>query len=496
MKKVAVIGSGFAGMSAAAHLASKGLEVHVFEKNERFGGRAQVFEASGFVFDMGPSWYWMPDVFDRFFHRFGYSTADLFELRRLDPGFMIVFGRNDVLSVPNGTEELEELFERLQPGSAQNYRKFMAEARYKYEVSMDGLIYKPGLTLREYAQPGLALKALRLQLFSSYAAHIRKYFSHPRIIALLEFPVLFLGAMPDRIPALYSMMSYAGLELGTWYPMGGFGRVVEAFRNVAEREGAQFHASEPVQGFHFFGGRIQRIVSRTLDMEVDAVVGAADYHHIESDLLPVHLRSYDEGYWQGRVMAPSCMIFYLGVNKRLPGLHHHTLFFDEDIDQHATAIYKTREWPEKPLFYVCCPSKTDPSVAPPGHENLFLLMPIAPGLNDAPAVREDYYNRLITRLEKYIGTSIREHIVYKRSFCVSDFKSTYNAFLGNAYGLANTLGQTAMLKPRMRSKKVSNLFYAGQLTVPGPGVPPAIISGEIAAKQLLKHIKHECKMAL
>ncbi|HEY0355863.1 MAG TPA: phytoene desaturase family protein, partial [Flavisolibacter sp.] len=331
-----------------------------------------------------------------------------------------------------------------------------------------------------------------LDLFSSFSKHVRKYFSDPRLIALMEFPVLFLGAMPGDMPALYSLMNYAGLKLGTWYPIGGFGKLVESMARMAAENGARFHFNSPVDEIIIENKRVTGVSSRGKTMQCDALVASADYHHVEKNLLPPQYRNYTESYWEKKTFAPSCLIYYLGINKKLPALQHHTLFFDEDLERHSQEIYKDPSWPTKPLFYVCCTSKSDASVAPKGHENLFLLMPIATGLPDDESTREKYFNIMIQRLESFTREkNLVNHIDFKKSYCVADFISDYHSYKGNAYGLANTLMQTAVLKPKMQNKKIPNLFYAGQLTVPGPGVPPSIISGKIAAKQMEKYLKRQ-----
>lgn len=488
-KRIAVIGSGFAGLGASAILAANGHDVHVFEKNAQTGGRARRMSEGGFHFDMGPSWYWMPDVFEKFYNRFGHTASDFYELKLLDPGFSIVFGENELMEIPADYEALRSLFEQTEKGAAAQLDAFMKGAAHKYEIGINDLVYQPGLSLREFARFDVLKNMLRLQVFSSFSKHVRRYFKDPRLVALMEFPVLFLGAMPAQTPALYSLMNYAGLKLGTWYPMGGMGKIVEAMQQIAEKQGAVFHTAAPVTKLGIGNGEVNKVTAGGTSYAVDGVIGAADYHHMETALLPEAYRNYSEAYWEKRTFAPSSLLFFLGVNTTLPKLRHHTLFFDEDLDQHAQTIYVDKKWPEKPLFYACCTSKTDPSVAPAGMENLFLLIPIAPGLEDTAALREHYYELLLQRLEKFCGIEIRSHVVVKKSYCVSDFISDYHAYKGNAYGLANTLRQTAVFKPSMRSKKLNNLFFAGQLTVPGPGVPPAIISGQVAAAQLLKQFQ-------
>ncbi len=490
MYKIAIIGSGFSGLSAAAYLSDAGYDVHVFEKNDSIGGRArQLHTSNGYVFDMGPSWYWMPDVFERFFNDFGYTVAEFYHLKPLDPSFDIVFPGKELLSVPKDFLQLCRLFESIEEGGAEQLRKFMQEARYKYEKGMRNLVYMPGLSVTEFANTSLLKDVFRLQVFSSFSKHVRKFFTDPRLIALMEFPVLFLGAMPEETPALYSLMNYAGLELGTWYPQGGFGKVIEAIQKIGESNGAKFYCNTGVEKIIVKDGVAKSIVANGAEINFDAVVAAADYHHVETNLLPAFYRNYNEDYWQKKTFAPSCLIYYVGIKKRIRSLQHHTLFFEENLSQHSREIYIEPQWPSRPLFYVCCPSRTDETVAPSGHENLFFLMPVAPGLTDNEATREKYFRIMVNRFQQFIGEDITDDIDFKQSYCVNDFITDYNSYKGNAYGLANTLMQTAVLKPKMRNRKINNLFYAGQLTVPGPGVPPSLISGKIAAEQVIKHFK-------
>ena len=487
--EIAVIGAGFAGLAAASVLAANGNKVTVFEKNTGIGGRARTFSQDGFLFDMGPSWYWMPDVYDSFFNLFGKETSDFYELKKLDPGFAVIF-ENEVLDIPADYDAVCDLFESIEAGSAAKLRKFIAEGEFKYEVGMNDMVYKPGHSVTEFFSLKLFKDALKLQVFTSFSKHVRQYFKDPRLLALIEFPVLFLGAMPKDTPALYSLMNFAGLKQGTFYPMGGFGKVAEAFQKVAEDAGVSVMPSRNIEKLDIAAGKISHLHTQNESFRTDAVIGSADYHHIEQTLLDKKHRTYDAQYWENRTFAPSCLLFYLGVNKKIDKLRHHNLFFDKNFDQHAVDIYQTKKWPDIPLFYVCCPSKTDPSVAPEGSENLFVLMPIAIDLADPDEIRETYFNVLMERLEKFAGENIRDHVVYKKSYSVSDFVGDYNAYKGNAYGLANTLMQTAIFKPKLKSTKVKNLFYAGQLTVPGPGVPPSIISGRIAATELQKFLNN------
>lgn len=485
-KKVIVIGSGFSGLAAACFLAKDGFSVTVLEKNSVPGGRARQMKEGGFVFDMGPSWYWMPDVFESFFAAFGKKVSDYYELVRLDPSYTVTFGEGDVMHVPAKLEDFYAMFERYEPGSSANLDTFLREAAYKYEVGMTEFVHKPGHSIMEFADLRVLQSLFRLQMFRSMAKYLRKLFRHEQLIQLLEFPVLFLGATPERTPALYSLMNYADIKLGTWYPMGGMFRIVEGMLSLARELGVEILLNQEVQEIEVVNGKAAAVITQNKRYAADVVVGGADYHHVEQQILAPEYRHYSAEYWDKRVMAPSSLLFYLGVNKRIPNLHHHNLFFDEDFHQHAVEIYDDPQWPSKPLFYVCAPSVTDPEVAPEGMENLFVLIPLAPGLVDTEALREKYYDVVMERLERHTGAEIRPHVVYKKSYAHKDFQQDYHAFKGNAYGLANTLLQTAFLKPKMKSKKLENLFFTGQLTTPGPGVPPSLISGQVVAREVRK----------
>lgn len=491
-KKAIVIGAGFSGLSAASYLSAAGFSVDVFEKNESAGGRARQFSTSeGYLFDMGPSWYWMPDVFERFFNDFGHCTSDFYKLKLLDPSYSIIFGKDDVMDIPADFDNLLAMFEKTEAGSAKQLLKFLKEAEFKYKAGIEDLVYKPAHSFTEFTDLRTLSGVVRMQIFSSFSKHVRNFFSNPKLIALMEFPVLFLGAMPEETPALYSLMNYAGLKLGTWYPEGGFGSVASAMQKVAEKNGARFHFNTSVKKLIVEGNSITGVETGTGVAKADVVIGAADYHHIEQDLLLENKRGYTEKYWNKKTFAPSSLIFYLGINKKVDRLKHHNLFFDADLGVHSHEIYKDKKWPTKPLFYVCCTSKSDETVAPDGHENLFLLMPVAAGLEDSPALREKYFKVMMDRIREFTGEDLLPHIQYSRSYCISDFVSDYNAYKGNAYGLANTLLQTAFLKPKMKSRKIDNLYFAGQLTVPGPGVPPAIISGKVSAQEVIKNFSKE-----
>ncbi len=486
MKKVIIIGAGFSGLAAASVLAQAGYDVTVLEKNSSPGGRARKFAENGFTFDMGPSWYWMPDVFEKFFALFNKKPEDYYQLQRLDPSYRFYFGKDKIVDMPATFIEIVDIFEKEEAGAGKELIEFLKEAEYKYKISMSKFVYKPGISVFEFAHPEMLASVFKLHMFRSFDSHLKHHFKSARLRQMLEFPILFLGGTAKSTPALYSLMNYGDIKLGTWYPVGGMYKVVEGMVELATSLGVKFVYNSPVESFELKNGQITAVVASGKRYETPYVLASADYQYVEQTLLPAEYRAYTEKYWNSRVLSPSSLIFFLGIDKKLEGIEHHTLFFDEDLSKHAEAIYEKPGWPENPSLYFSCTSKTDPTVAPEGMENLFVLIPVAPGIEDTEEIREKYFQIILKRFQLLTGQDISENIVFKRSYAHNDFESDYHAFKGNAYGLANTLMQTAFLKPKMKSSKVSNLFYTGQLTVPGPGVPPALISGEIAAKLIMK----------
>ena len=486
-KNICVIGSGFSGLSSATYLASQGHNVYVLEKNSKLGGRARQFSSKGFTFDMGPSWYWMPDVFEKYFNDFDKNIEDYLKLKRLDPSYKVFFDDGHI-DVPANYQELKDLFESMEEGSGDNLDLFISQAEKKYKVGIQNLVYKPGLSIKEFIDKDTITGVFQLDIFKSMHSHIRKYFKNEKIIKLLEFPILFLGATPKNTPALYSLMNFADIKLGTWFPEGGMYKIVEAMVELAKEKGVKFYTSEEVKKFSYVKKKISHVITTKKTYDADYVVCSGDYQHFDQNVLDKKYKNYSASYWDKRTLAPSSLLFYIGLDKKLKNISHHCLFFDKDFEKHAEEIYSTPRWPSEPLFYASFTSDSDDTVAPKNHENMFLLIPIAPDLEDNRIIRERYFDLIISRLEKLTHQNIKDHIVYKKSYGIRDFKKDYHSFKGNAYGLANTLFQTAILKPSIKNKKLDNLYFCGQLTVPGPGVPPSLISGNVVAKELLDKI--------
>ncbi|MBE2274608.1 MAG: phytoene desaturase [Flavobacteriales bacterium] len=483
MKSVIIIGSGFSSLASACYMAKAGYQVTVLEKNEQLGGRASLWEHKGFRFDMGPSWYWMPDVFERFFNDFDKKPSDYYQLEKLSPAYRVIFGKNDYIDIADNLKDITQTFEGIEPGSGNKVLKFIEAAGKNYQVAMQNLVYNPGLSIMELVS---AESAARLNLFvQNISRQIRNKIKNPKLRSILEFPVLFLGAKPSKTPAFYNFMNFADFGLGTWYPKGGFNAVAMGIVQLAEELGVNFQVNEKVDGFDYKEGKIFSVNTEKNKYNADIVISGADYAHTEK--LLSENRNYTEEYWQKKTFAPSSLLYYVAFNRKVNHLLHHNLFFDTDFEAHAEEIYDTKVFPKKPLFYANFSSKTDDSLAPDGMEIGFFLIPLAVDLDDSEEIREKYFRIILDRIKKCTGEDLKDAVLFKRSFGVNDFKERYNSCRGNAYGLANTLLQTSFLRPSIRNKKIKNLFYTGQLTVPGPGVPPAIISGKVVTDYILKN---------
>ncbi len=485
-QKINIIGSGFSSLAASCYLAKAGYEVQVFEKNSTVGGRARQFKKDGFIFDIGPTWYWMPDVFERFFADFDKKTSDYYQLEKLDPAYQVYFDKDDSVLIPGNLNEIYDNFEKEEVGSADKLEKFITKARDNYDIAIKDLVYRPGVSPLELVTPETARRLGRF--FTNISQEVRKDFTNKKLRKILEFPVLFLGAKPSDTPAFYSFMNYADFGLGTWHPKGGMYKVIEGIKDLAESHGVIFHLNSPVDKIITEKGKAKGLVVNDKEHFSDIVLSGADYHHSEQ-LLPEKLRQYSTGFWEKKTFAPSSLLFYVAFNKKIKNVSHHTLFFDSNFEDHAKDIYDDPKWPDNPLFYASFPSITDDSCAPEGKEAGIFLIPLAPDLEDTSEIREHYFNIIIDRFERITGQKIKSNIIFKESFCVNDFKEAYNSYKGNAYGMANTLFQTAFLRPKLRSKKVEHLYFTGQLTVPGPGVPPSLISGKLAAGLIEKNEK-------
>lgn len=484
-KTIHIIGSGFSSLAASCYLKKAGYKVIVLEKNAAIGGRARQLLRDGFTFDIGPTWYWMPDVFERFFADFGKKPSDFYELKRLDPAYQVYFGNQDALTVSGKLEEIYKMFEKEEPGSSKYLKQFLSAAKKNYKIAVSNLVYKPGISPLELITKDTLTRLHHV--FGNIRKQVRRHIKSPKLIKILEFPVLFLGAKPQDTPALYNFMNWADFGLGTWHPVGGMYEVIRGMVDLAHQLGVEFRTQANVEEItvNSVGEAIGLIVNGEF-VTSDVILSGADYHHTETLLPKIH-RQYSEQYWNSKTFAPSSLLFFVGFNKKLEEVCHHTLFFDTDFDVHAYDIYDRPNWPKEPLFYASFPSVTDATFAPKGKEAATFLIPLAPGIEDTPEIREKYFNIIMNRLEELTGQSVQESILFKESFCVNDFIEQYNSYKGNAYGLANTLLQTAFLRPKIKSKKVKNLFFTGQLTVPGPGVPPSLISGKIASEIILKY---------
>ncbi len=477
--KVIVVGSGFGGLSAASLLSKDGFDVTVIEKNEQVGGRASVWKKDGFTFDMGPSWYLMPDVFENFFSQFGKKPEDYMELVRLDPAYRVFFSENDYVDISKDLEKNLDLFEKIEPGAKEKMKEYLEKSKYEYDIAMKDFIYKDYKHLTDFLKPRLIVEGTKLHMFEKLDSYAQRYFKSDKIRKILEYTIVFLGGSPYDSPALYSLMSHVDFNMGVWFPKGGMGKLAEAMYALAQEQGVKFIFNEPVEKINVENGIAKSVKTCKKTYNADLVVVNADYSWADNNLLDKKYWSYSEKYWDKRKIAPSAYLLYLGVDKEIKNFRHHTLFFHDRWVEHFDDIFKHPKWPKNFSYYVSCITKTDPDTAPKGCENVFVLIPVAPGLKDTKETREKYFDMVLSHMEKLAGENIRDHIILKRIFAHNDFSNRYNAYKGTALGLAHTLRQTAVGRPKQQSKKVKNLFYTGHYNHPGIGVPMVIICSQI-----------------
>ncbi|HUX51678.1 MAG TPA: phytoene desaturase family protein [Spirochaetia bacterium] len=485
-KKVAIIGAGFSGLSAAALLAKQGWEVVVLEKNDTTGGRARHLKIDGYSFDMGPTWYLMPEVFSRFFGLFGRTSSDFYTLTRLDPLYRAFFGATEWADIRQDNASIRDLFESFELGGAEKVTAYLENASRKYEIAMREFLYKDYRSLADLARPRMFGEALRLNLFGSLHKFVQRSFRDSRSRQLLEYSSVFLGSSPENTPALYSIMSYVDLVLGVSHPAGGMSAVAQAVHKLAESQGAVIRTGAEVQEILVRNGRAVGVRTESGEVDADVVLVTSDYPHAEMNLLKKKERSHGARYWKTRTVAPSMFIAFLGVSRKLEHFQHHNLYFAPHWENHFDAIFRHPRWPEDPSFYMHVSSRTDTDAAPPDRTNLFLLVPVAAGLPDTEELRERFFEQIMGTTEKLAGESILGSIEARRLYTVNDFERDYHAFQGTALGLSHTLFQTALFRPSFRSKKVPNLYFSGQYTHPGIGVPMTLIGAEVIAGKIQK----------
>jgi phytoene desaturase len=478
MKHILVIGAGFAGLSTSALLAKAGYDVLVVEKNHQPGGRAMLFSCEGFNFDMGPSWYLMPEVFERLFRKLGSSVNEELELRKLEPAYKLFF-RDGHLVINGDLKKTLKTFEALGKGNSKKVKRYLDQAKYNYDVAMQEFLYKDYTSIFQFFNARLLLESLKLNIFRNLQDHVGSYLTNGKIQKVLTYNTLFLGCAPHRTPAMYSILAYVDLVLGVQYPMGGLNAVAKAIEKSGKTHGVKFNYNEPVTKIIVKDGKAVGVETNKKSYYTDSVIVTSDYWHADQKLLDKRYRTYSRKYWEGREVAPGAYMIYLGLDKRVPELEHHNLFLEDDWDNHFDEIFKKPSWPERPNYYICVRSKTDPSSAPAGKENIVILVPIAPGLKDDKQSREDFEEMIFSDLEDRLGKSFRNNIQVKKTFAISEFSDIFNAYKGTGFGLGHTLFQTAFFRPGMRSKRVKNLYFGGQYTHPGIGVPMVLIASEI-----------------
>ena len=486
-KTAIIIGSGFGGLGTAAILAKAGYKVTVLEKNEMVGGRASVFEAKGFKFDMGPSWYLMPDVFEHFFEILDEDVHEHLDLKKLAPSYRIFYkDLNEKVDIYSDLEKDLPTIEAIEEGAGEALKDYLDKAGYQYDIAKDRFMYKNYDSIRDFLTREVATEGRKLSVFKNMDKYVSGFFKTEQMQKIMQYPLVFLGSSPYNTPAIYNIMSHIDFNMGVYYPQGGIYEISKALAYIAKKHGAKLHVNAPVaeiivENWEAVGVRLED----GKELRADIVISNADIEHTETKLLGELYREHSDKYWKKRTLAPSALIMYLGVKGKLPSLTHHNLLFSKDWKKNFGEIFDTPRWPSDPSLYICAPSKTDPSVAPKGHENLFVLVPIAAGLDYTEKQLEKYADTILQTMENEMDLKgLREKIVYKKLFSVKDFSSRYNSYQGTALGLAHTLRQTAIFRPNNVSKKVKNLYYTGAGTNPGIGMPITLISAELLYKRL------------
>ncbi len=486
-RKAVVIGGGYGGLASAALLARDGWKVTLLEKNSTLGGRARSWEIQGYTFDLGPSWYLMPEVFERFFSLFDVKREDYYSLRPLDPYYKVFFNEGESSVLTGDERQHEALFDSFQPGGGEALQRYKEQASYKYKVAMEEFLYRDYKRVSEFFNRKLMSEGLKLGVFKKLDKFVSQYVQDRRAKQILEYAMVFLGTDPADAPALYSIMSHVDLELGVFFPEKGMAGVAQGMAALCRQLGVTLVTDAEVTSITGSKDRADRVITADgTTYEADVVVASGDYHHMETQLLSSEHRTYSRRYWDSRVLAPSMFIAYLGIGRKLQGLEHHNLYFKEHWTDHFKTIFQTPSWPGDPCFYLSCISKTDSSSAPEGCENVFLLVPTAPGLEDSDRQREDYLNHVLAHVKRITGEDLTKDVEVQRIFTQRDFITDYHAFKGTALGLSHTLRQTAVFRPASRSRHLKNLFYAGQYTHPGVGVPMVLIAAENVTGEIRK----------
>lgn len=489
-KHIVVIGGGIAGLATAALCAQDGHSVTLLEKNKHVGGRAMVFEEKGYTFDMGPSWYMMPDEFDRFFALFGKKPSDYMDLHKLKTHYKIFYSNGETITITDDLSRTIEIFNQNEHEGGKKLQDFLASSRDLYAFAMKDLVRidYDGLIPWELAKPQTLARMPHIGLLKSYHQKVASSFKDRHLQKLMEFMTVFLGGSPFNTPAFYSLMAHADFDLGIWYPMGGIYKLVEAFEKLCKEKGVIIKVEHEVQKIEVVKGRATRVMTSGGSVDADVVVCAADYAHAETKLLEKAYQTYPAQYWKQKTLSPSALLIYLGLDTKLTGdVEHHSLYLGDEWEKEFERVYKTKEWSKDPSYYMCRPTKTDATIAPDGTDILTVLVPVAPGLDDSDEVREAFANKVLEHIERIIKQDIRNHIVVKRLYSHRDFIRDYYAYEGSAFGIAHTLLQTAIFRPRNMSAKVKNLYYAGQYTNPGIGLPIGIISAQIVHNLIQKH---------
>lgn len=483
--KVVVIGGGFAGLSAAAFLAKQGCDVVLLEKNKTLGGRARVLHKKGFRFDMGPSWYMMPEVFERFFKHFGKTVADYYQLEQLHPRYQVFFDDKTSLVMSEKLEDNANVFETQEAGAKEKLKEFIEKLRVPYQTSIGKFIYLDIWSVRSWLNfhnvRELFPLIFSLRLWESWHDFVGRFFKNEKLQKIMSFPAVFLGGSPFNTPSIYAVLAWADFQGGAWYPKGGMGAVVEAVIQTAREQGVRILPESDVDRIDLIDGKVVGVTANKQFYQADVVVGACDLANLETKLLPQQYQTWDASYWKKATLSISSMLVYIGLNTRLSKVAHHNMYFSKNWKQNFSEIFEHNTLSADPSFYISVRSMSDRSIVPKNSEEIVLLVPMGSGTVVTKEQLETYADEAIAKTEELLGEPIKKHIVVKEVYGPEQFAQDYHAFQGTALGLAHTFSQSLWLRPNVKSAKVNGLYYAGQYTNPGVGVPTALVSGELVA---------------
>ncbi len=483
-----VIGAGIGGIATAARLAKNGYNVTVLEKNESPGGRCNQIVQDGHRFDIGPTLFLMPEVWEETFASLGEKMGDHLDLRRIDPTYMVRFDDGLQLELTSNIGDMQAQLEAVEKTAFTGFLNYIAEGSKHYKVSLDKFVGRNFFSIFDYFSLKNLPLIFKLKALGKHYRNTGRFFKDERLKAAFTFQNMYLGLSPYDAPATYSLLQYTELAEGVWYPMGGVYAAIEALVKIAEKLGVKFIYNAPAKKLNVEGSQVKTVeLGNGKTLEADIFVGNADLPYIYKELLPdpIAAKKLDK-----KLYTCSTIMFYWGVDKQYPQIGHHNVFLASDYKASFDQIFKEHNLPDKPSFYVHAPARTDPAAAPAGQDTLYVLVPV--GHLDA-ASEQDWDERVnrarkavFERLSKEMGIDdLESHLKFEIAYQPKVWKERFNLEKGAAFGLSHNFWQVGYLRPQNRHKKYKNLYFAGASTHPGTGLPIVLLSARLTTERIL-----------